>query len=131
LELNLIDFTIFGEMKMKVVINRCYGGFGISHEAIMRYAELKGMTLIVEEKDSAFNKYDYYLGEKSDDNYWWDHMIEDRSDPALIQVVEELGEKANGWAAELVIVDVPDGVKWHISEYDGIEHVAEDHRTWS
>ena len=32
---------------------------------------------------------------------------------------------------QLTIVDVPDEVKWHIHEYDGLEHVAEDHRTWS
>ena len=42
-----------------------------------------------------------------------------------------MGESANGWAAEIGIVEIPDGVKWHIHEYDGIEHVAEDHRTWS
>jgi hypothetical protein len=30
---------------MKVVINNCYGGFSLSHKAIMRYAELKGLTL--------------------------------------------------------------------------------------
>ena len=30
---------------MKVVINACYGGFGLSHKAIMRYAELKGFKL--------------------------------------------------------------------------------------
>jgi hypothetical protein len=30
----------------------------------------------------------------------------------------------------LRIVEIPDGVEWHISEYDGIEHIAENHRTW-
>ena len=30
---------------MKVVINDCFGGFSLSHEAIMRYAELKGIKL--------------------------------------------------------------------------------------
>ena len=30
---------------MKVVINDCYGGFGLSHKAVMRYAELKGIKL--------------------------------------------------------------------------------------
>lgn len=29
----------------KVVINKCYGGFGLSHKAVMRYAELKGIKL--------------------------------------------------------------------------------------
>jgi hypothetical protein len=45
--------------------------------------------------------------------------------------VEELGDRADGWASELVVVEVPDNVKWHIEEYDGSEHIAEDHRTWS
>lgn len=30
---------------MKLVINRCFGGFGLSHKAIMKYAELKGIKL--------------------------------------------------------------------------------------
>jgi len=30
---------------MKVVKNDCFGGFRLSHAAVMRYAELKGMTL--------------------------------------------------------------------------------------
>lgn len=30
---------------MKIVINGCYGGFGLSHEAIMEYAKRKGITL--------------------------------------------------------------------------------------
>lgn len=25
----------------KVVINQCYGGFGLSHEAVLRYCEIK------------------------------------------------------------------------------------------
>jgi hypothetical protein len=27
----------------KVAYNACYGGFSLSHKAIMRYAELKGI----------------------------------------------------------------------------------------
>jgi len=30
---------------MKVVINRCYGGFGLSYEGVMYYAKLKGIKL--------------------------------------------------------------------------------------
>lgn len=115
---------------MKVVINRCHGGFGLSHEGVLRYAEIKGMNLVVEEKESSFNRYDYYIDEVKKENFWYDSMIEDRSDSALVQVVEELGEKANGWAAELAVVDIPDDVEWYVEEYDGIEWVAEVHRTW-
>jgi hypothetical protein len=48
----------------------------------------------------------------------------------LIQVVEELGDGANGYFAKLKIVEIPDDVLWQIEEYDGKEWVAEQHRTW-
>jgi len=27
-------------------------------------------------------------------------------------------------------VEVPDDVDWYVEEYDGLEHIAERHRTW-
>ena len=90
---------------MKVVINSCYGGYGLSKEA---YKEL-GLEW---------------------DNYGYDYQ-EDRTNPKLVAVVEKLGEKASGGCANLNVVNIPDDVKWHIAEYDGFEHVAEDHRTWT
>lgn len=53
-----------------------------------------------------------------------------RDDPVLIEVIEELGDAANGEHAELAIVEIPDDVEWEISEYDGREHVAEKHKVW-
>ncbi|HLX53523.1 MAG TPA: hypothetical protein VKR58_06265 [Aquella sp.] len=55
----------------------------------------------------------------------------DRTDPLLIQVVEELGDKANGSCAELKVIEIPDDVDYEIEEYNGQEWVAEKHRTWS
>jgi hypothetical protein len=49
----------------------------------------------------------------------------------MIQVVEELGAAANGPCADLKVVEIPDGVEWEIDGHDGMEHVAERHRTWS
>ena len=54
----------------------------------------------------------------------------DRADPRLVAVVEQLGEAANDRFSKLKIVEIPDGVAWHIAEYDGLEWVAENHRTW-
>ena len=54
-------------MNQRIVINRCYGGFGLSNLAAKRYREL-------------------------------------------------------AW--------IPEGIKWHIADYDGMEHIAEDHRQW-
>jgi hypothetical protein len=44
-----------------------------------------------------------------------------------VKAVEELPEKDS---KPLKVVEIPDGVKWQIEEYDGSEWVAEKHRTW-
>ena len=54
----------------------------------------------------------------------------DRNNPLLVQIVEEMGEQANGMYAKLKVVEVPDGVEWQIEEYDGLEHVAAIHEIW-
>lgn len=130
---------------MKIVINSSYGGFGLSHEAIRRYAQLKDLTLFTH-TDGTFNHYykipveDYdalrdIANETRDYSelnkaYFSEYEIP-RTDPALIQVVEELKEKANGHYAELRIIDIPDDVKWEIEEYDGLESVVEVSRRWN
>lgn len=55
---------------------------------------------------------------------------EDRTDPDLIHVVEELGDKANGRCANIEVVEILDGIKWEIDEYDGYETIREKHRSW-
>jgi hypothetical protein len=141
---------------MKVAINRCFGGFGLSHEAVLRYFEIKGITVYPEQSQDSWKFWTYWtvkpedrIESKEGDAFYtmpieerraynqaqseqtlYERDIE-RNDPALIQAIEELGDKANGRFAEIAIVEVPDDVKWHIYEYDGLEHVAEDHRNWS
>ena len=114
----------------KVVYNRCYGGFGLSDEATERYLQIKNIPYYREKgRFSSFGD-TFFLSpptgdKKKDENrdtfYYGD--IEDRSDPVLIQVVEELGEKANGMCAKLVIEDIPAGSRYRIDEYDGLEHI--------
>jgi len=41
-----------------------------------------------------------------------------------------MGDEVDTRYSKLKIVEIPDDVKWHIGEYDGIEWVAENHRTW-
>lgn len=69
-------------------------------------------------------------GKIPDKAYFSEREIE-RNDPNLIATVEALGDKANGFCANLDIVEIPDGVQWEIDEYDGIERVDEVHRSWS
>lgn len=119
----------------KIVYNACYGGFGLSHEAVMRYNELAGLNLKAVRNDrfSSIIDYTYYVdGIEDDKHHWYDGDIKDRTDPHLVQVVEELGKKANGPYSNLRIVDVPAGTKYRIDEYDGRETVmtANDYE-WS
>ena len=90
---------------MKVVINKCYGGFGLSDEALQLYNELSGLSIKRETEIP-------------------------RHDPHLVEVVERLGEAANSGFSELKVVDIPDDVEYDICEYDGMEWIAETHRTW-
>ena len=140
---------------MKVVINRCFGGYGLSYEAVMRYLEIKNITVYPEKSEGGWGYWTYWLvkpedrlEQKEDEDFRAMSMDErqaynkqysdetfgeediNRCDPVLIQVIEELGDVANGDHAELAIVEIPDDVQWEIAEYDGSEHVAEKHRVW-
>jgi hypothetical protein len=140
---------------MKLIVNQCYGGFGLSMEAKSRYAELQARKVFfyrqnkykhrdgvdeyekVSERDLYLFVFAVYddLGPKCSANAinkaeWLDDLNLERNDPLLLQVVEELGRKASGKYAKLEIVEIPDGVDWKIEEYDGQEWVAEAHRTW-
>lgn len=110
-----------------IVINGDFGGFGLSHEAIVRLFELKNWKLVKQDRDSGVT---FYYKESIDShNLFYEYTLS-RDDLDLVQVVKELGEKANGRYSSLKIVTIPNNVKWRINEYDGREHVAEDHRTW-
>lgn len=90
-----------------VIINTCYGGFGLSERAIREYKVMAGIT----------------------DPDWHDRDAP-RDDAYLVKIVRDLGMAANGRYANLKIVEVPADVEWQIEEYDGNEWVAEKHRTW-
>jgi hypothetical protein len=111
---------------MKIVINKCHGGFGLSDEAVEYYGELKNLNLIKQTNEHYTR---WYVGEINGDNYFVDRFIA-RNDPDFVRVVEELGPAANGKFSELKIVEIPDDVDWTIMDYDGVEWVAEVHRTW-
>ena len=89
---------------MKVVINKCYGGYGLSKKAY----EFLGVEW---------------------DGYGYEYK-EDRSNPDLVRCVETLKKDSEGPWSRLKVIEIPDDVEWHIEEYDGVEWVAEDHRTW-
>lgn len=91
--------------EIKIVINRCFGGFGISDVAIKFLRDKYNLNV---------DKYPMWL----------------RDDPRLVDAVETLGKAANGKYASLKVVSIPANVNWEISEYDGMETIEEVHRTW-
>ena len=112
---------------MKVAINSCYGGFGLSPLAVCTVAARKGVQLTVENTDKVFPTF-----RDSEGNRFSDYSLyEDRTDPDLIAVIEILGADAAGPFSKPRIIEIPDDVQWEITEYDGIETIEEVHRSWS
>ena len=116
----------------KVVYNSCFGGFGLSKAAVLRYAELSGFTLErVPSSFSADSDPDMFGTWQRDGQHWSENDIS-RTDPILVQVVEELGAAAGDHYANLQIREIPPGTKYRIDEYDGNEAVMTvDDYEWS
>ena len=113
---------------MKLVINTCYGGFGLSKEAKLKYLQLKNQVPPETITCQSAAWYDEFQINGKEVEFY-DRDLE-RNDPILIEVVELLGAKASGEYSNLKIVEIPDDVEWYVEEYDGMEHIAEQHRTW-
>ena len=107
----------------KIVINRDYGRFELSDEAYSFIAKKKGWQHACDDYDHS-----YFITAKNTPPMYADDLS--RDDPDLIQCLETLGDAANGNHSELKIVEIPSEVSWVICEYDGIEWIAEQHRTW-
>jgi hypothetical protein len=143
---------------MKVIINNCYGGFSISLDGCRWMAERghEQAKKDVSDYEDELRVFEHYKahGVLGDDHMrrfktsLFDISIKynklpdfysgrdfKRHDPLLVACVEALGGEhrkgASGAHACLKIVEIPDGMEYEIVEYDGMEHVAEKHRTWS
>lgn len=80
---------------MKIVVNKCFGGFNVSDEA----ARELGLS----------------------DGY---HIVS-RVDDRLIKMVEEDADKTSGESAKLRVVEVPDNATdWELNDYDGRETIT-------
>ena len=96
----------------KVVINTCFGGFGLSKKArnwLERVTSLCPEELWDTTRESEF-KY---------------QMVGDmpRHHPMLVAAVEEFGRGANGECADLAVIEIP-GNQYIIGNYDGSEWVT-------
>lgn len=132
---------------MKIVINTGYCGFGLSNEAIQEYIKRKGLNLYdnsAVQKDNnsfytvPFEEYQSVLRLEEEEyrkkirgenhNYkghpsnslCWDAREIERNDNTLVQILQEMGPRANGKYACLKIVEIPDDVDYVMCEMDGI-----------
>lgn len=111
----------------KIVINVDYGGFSLSEEAMRLVLERKGLPYVQDEEKGIMS---FFRNPNNKDEIYWEGDF-DRDDKVLVEIVETLtSERASGRFSSLKVVEIPDDVKWHIAEHDGMEWIAEDHRTW-
>lgn len=120
--------------KTKIVYNACYGGFGLSDAACQWLAERGLLVRCVEYSDP--ETYEQvtadWRGENGEEprkfSYWryWHEGYSERDiprhHPLLVQVVEEMGEAADGPHADLRVEEI-EGNKYRIREYGGNEYV--------
>lgn len=147
---------------MQIVINKCYGGFGLSnaaedaligkceHSTLVEPIEYYGgpSSAFYEANKGRFGP-DHWKGAYNHDLQQFNsssHAItrfhdgkviydahrdyDNRSCPELLKVIKAMGKDANGQYAELRIVEIPDGRKFEINDYDGVESVHAVHEVW-
>lgn len=100
---------------MKIVLNKCFGGFSISRNCAERMAELGCEH--AKEALASKNEYAWSYGYVNGRGKY------SRTNPYLIQAVEELGNQANGQCAELAVEEYYFDPEDLIREYDGLEHL--------
>ncbi len=143
---------------MKIVINRCYGGFALSARAYERLIALGIPVRQYVSSDGGSNSpkpmqaradeviFDATLSDPprteedvlaldvlrdfGKSRYFDSWSWKNRAHPLLIRVVEELGEAASGVHAQLEVIEIPSGVEYEICDTGGKEWVAEAHRKW-
>lgn len=144
---------------MKIVLNKCFGGFSISVKCAELMAEMGNKQAANELKEwkQSNTWIKYYLkhgtwpkgcpkdrqGSLAIDAKYSKHARffgfgytkgfdggYPRDSKELVSAVEQLGDDASGELSELQVVEIPDGISYEIDEYDGIETIHESHRSW-
>lgn len=126
---------------MKIALNKCHGGFEFSNEAMVRLIE-RGASCLETRKlkeyykdqpDRAFKdirdgyKVDKFVRGillKDETIYFVDfHNQDSRTDRNVIEIIEELGEDANGEHSEIEIEEIENTADFDIEDNDGVENI--------
>lgn len=112
-------------MTKKLVINTCFGGFGLSDKCFELYLTRKEIKFY---KDSdKYGTHYYTSSDKCDSSFISPRTIA-RDDSVLVEMVEN--SEAEYKFADLKVVEIPDDVEYTIDNYDGVESIHEKHRVW-
>jgi hypothetical protein len=108
-------------MGYKVVINKCYGGFGVSEKGVAWLLANGASPEKVRVQDSGL----------TDSKWVYTVCTLERHDPLLVKMVETLGsEAASGDHAALEVRELEQPL-YRIDEYDGNENIEEPkHVRW-
>ena len=120
-------------MTQKIVINPNGDSLYLNNDEMSRYIELSQRPIQTHDDGLGEGSEYTYRHYTLNDEPFGDYNIE-RTDPALIQLVEEsLGN--DGELEKLRVVEIPDDVEWEIlsiGDTDGCsESIHEKHRVWS
>jgi len=103
----------------KIVLNRTYGGFELSDEAVNLYNKKVSAPEKTSEDLKKFQT-NKLVWSKEHNEYIYSSDLY-RDDPVLVEVVEELGDKANAKYSKLKIKECENYEYAIIKEYDGKE----------
>ena len=125
----------------KIVINNCYGGFSLSMKALQLLYKKRGEEYIypykekwdpIEYRKCSLEESDWLFKEDKGESFSDPNLLNEgiccydidcpRHDKNLVEVVEELGDKASGDCAKLKVVQIPGNI-YRIDEYDGAESI--------
>ena len=85
---------------MEIVINKCYGGFGLSNF---------GKELLNIRDENSLSRTNLEL---------------------IHQIEEYGSDVISGDYSQLKVIEIPDGIDYEILDHDGLESVHEAHRVW-
>lgn len=132
---------------MKIVINRSYGGFGLSFEAVLLYAKIKNLKLYPYKlwSSGVYKKVyhsmendciwllndhgDIYISKGIDYDIFSPYCI-DRADMALVETIHQLKARANGVYSKLKIIELPDNAEYSIRHRHGMERIIYEGKSY-